>query len=112
MHRAVQAVACSLYYLEVAGAEDAADGAWRGELEEVARGGGRRGGERRRQRQLVGGGRRRREECAAEVVGELEVMREGVRADAPLDVVVVGRRERRGVGRRRRRRRHRPSEVR
>ena len=96
-------------YLEVAGAEDAADGARRGELEEVAGGRGRGGGERR-QRQLVRGrGGRRQEAIAAAAeghVGELDVHRERVGADAPLDAVVVGRssRQRRGVAGRRRRR--------
>ena len=96
-------------YLEVAGAEDAADGARRGELEEVAGGRGRGGG-KRRQRQLVRGrGGRRQEAIAAAAeghVGELDVHRERVGADAPLDDVVVGRssRQRRGVAGRRRRR--------
>lgn len=99
-------------YLEIAGAEDAADGARRGELKEFAGGGGRGGGERRQRRQLVRGRRRRRVEAAATTdaaerhVGQLQVHRERVRADAPLDavVVVVRRRERGGVAGRRRRR--------
>ena len=101
-------------YLEIAGAEDAADGARRGELKEFAGGGGRGGRERRQRRELVRGRRRRRVEAAAAAtadaaeghVGQLEVHRERVRADAPLDavVVVVRRRERGGVAGRRRRR--------
>lgn len=99
-------------YLEIAGAEDAADGARRGELKEFAGGRGRGGRERRQRRQLVRGRRRRRVEAAATAdaahghVGQLQVHRERVRADAPLDaaVVVVRRRERGGVAGRRRRR--------
>lgn len=101
-------------YLEIAGAEDAADGARRSELEEVAGGRGRGGGERW-QRQLVmrgrGGGRQEAIAAGAGAeghVGQLEVHRQRVGADAPLYAVVVGRRQRRrGVAGRRRRRRER-----